>query len=225
MQRIWIVEDDETIAHAVRDKLQQWGFEVRCAVDFQCIVEEFSEFVPHLVLLDVTLPYFDGYHWCREIRARSQVPIVFISSASENMNIVMAMQMGADDYLVKPFDLNVLEAKVRALLRRTYEFGSGAEWVEHGGIVLHLAEMRATYGEHSIELTKNEFRILEALMKQKGEVLSREDLMDTLWQSDAYIDDNTLTVNVTRLRKTLEEIGVTDFIRTKKGVGYYAQKE
>lgn len=225
MQHIWIVEDDETIAHAVRDKLRQWGFEVRCAVDFQRIVEEFLEFVPHLVLLDVTLPYYDGYHWCREIRARSQVPIVFISSASENMNIVMAMQMGADDYLVKPFDLNVLEAKVRALLRRTYEFGSGTEWVEHGGVVLHLAEMRAVHGDRSVELTKNEFRILEALMTQKGEVLTRDDLMKKLWQSDAYIDDNTLTVNVTRLRKTLADIGVHDFIHTKKGVGYYALKE
>ncbi len=224
MQRILIVEDDKTIASAIAGNLRQWQYGVQCVEDFQMVMEDFYAFAPHLVLMDISLPFYNGYHWCQEMRKVSKVPIVFISSASENMNIVMAMQLGGDDYIVKPFDLTVLEAKIQAILRRTYDFGVGTELLEQGGVVLHLQEMIVSYGEQSAELTKNEFKILETLIKKAGEVISREDLMECLWQSDVYIDDNTLTVNVARLRKTLTALGVEDFIGTKRGVGYYVKR-
>ena len=184
---------------------------------------EFSACSPHLVLLDISLPFYDGYHWCREIRSVSKVPVIFISSAADNLNIVMAMNMGADDFIAKPFDQSVLMAKINALLRRTYDFGASAPLLEHRGALLNTGDSSLTYGGEKIELTKNEYRILLGLMQSKGKTVSREKLMELLWESDEFVDDNTLTVNVGRLRKKREAAGLRDFIATKHGVGYLIQ--
>lgn len=220
MYRILIVEDDRAIAQAVQKRITMWGLEARCAENFRDITGEFTSFDPQLVLLDIMLPFYNGYHWCSEIRKLSKVPIVFLSSASDNMNIVMAMNMGGDDFIAKPFDLDVLMAKLQAILRRTYDFGTNAEFLEHGGAVLNLADATLTWQGERIELTKNEYRILQALMENKGRVVSRDTLMQKLWETDSFVDENTLTVNITRLRKKLADEGLTDFITTKKGMGY-----
>lgn len=218
--RIFIVEDDPVIARIVKEHLASWGYSVRCGADFENITEEFVRFDPHLVLLDISLPFFNGYHWCAELRKLSMVPIIFISSASDNMNQVMAMNMGGDDFLTKPFDLPVLTAKVQALLRRAYDFGCAAQLLECGGAVLNLSDGTLRVGEETVELTKNEWKILQLLAERRGQVVTREALMTRLWESDAFVDENTLTVNVNRLRKKLDGAGLVDFIRTKKGVGY-----
>ena len=220
MYRIFIIEDDEIIANLLKKNLCSWGYDVSCAQDFSNIIQEFARLDPQLVLLDLKLPFYNGFHWCEEIRRISQVPIIFISSASDNMNIVMAMNMGGDDFITKPFDLSVLTAKVQALLRRTYEFTGAADRIEHGGALLDLGELTLQAGDTRIPLTKNEFRILQALMEARGRVVSRDAIMTKLWETDSYIDDNTLTVNVNRLRRKLEAAGLADFIATKKGVGY-----
>ena len=181
---------------------------------------EFAEFDPQIVLMDIALPFFDGYHWCSEIRKVSKVPIIFISSASDNMNIVMAMNMGADDFIAKPFDGSVLIAKVQAMLRRTYDFGGAMPVLEHKGALLNTGDGCLTYGEEKLELTKNEYRILLCLMENKGTIVSREKLMEALWATDSFVDENTLSVNVGRLRKKLEAVGLKDFIATKFGAGY-----
>ena len=220
MYNILIVEDDRTIAGAMKKHIDAWGFNARCAEDFRNIMEEFAEFNPQLVLLDISLPFFNGYHWCSEIRKVSKVPIVFISSASDNMNIVMAMNMGGDDFIEKPFDLNVLTAKVQAILRRTYDFAGQTGIIEHRGAILSTQDASMTYGGQTIELSKNEYRILLTLLENKGKVVSRETLMERLWATDSFVDENTLTVNVTRLRRKLEAAGLRDFITTRKGMGY-----
>lgn len=220
MYKILIVEDDQTIAQAIAGHIRGWGCDVRCAEDFSDVLGAFVAFAPQLVLLDISLPYFNGFHWCGEIRKLSKVPILFLSSASDSMNMVLAMQMGGDDFIPKPFDLPVLTAKVQAMLRRTYEFAGSAALLEHQGAILHLGEATLSYQGAKIDLTKNEFRILQILMEQRGSVVDRDTIMTRLWETDSYIDDNTLTVNVARLRKKLESIGLTDFIRTKKGIGY-----
>lgn len=220
MYRIFIVEDDSTIAGAMKRQISQWGFSVRCAQNFQDIMTEFREFEPHLVLLDTVLPFFGGYHWCGEIRKHSKVPIVFVSSAADNMNIVMAMNMGGDDFIAKPFDMNVLTAKIQAILRRTYDFDSGVQTLMHRGATLNLADASLSYQGRRIDLTKNDYRILQTLMENKGKVISRDILMQKLWETDSFVDENTLTVNVTRLRKKLADAGLEDFIVTKKGMGY-----
>lgn len=220
LYKIQIVEDDEIISQQIKVHLEKWGYEVQCVKDFTAVVEHFSQFDPQLVLMDVGLPFFNGYHWCMEIRKVSKVPIIFISSASDNMNIVMAMNMGADDFITKPFDLQVLSAKVQALLRRTYDFKAQTGLLEHKGVILNLMTTTLQVGAQRMELTKNEFRILELLFENKGRVVSREDLMKRLWDNACFVDDNTLTVNMTRLRKKLEEVGVKQFIVTKKGLGY-----
>lgn len=181
---------------------------------------EFAEFDPHLVLLDIMLPFFNGYHWCSEIRKVSRVPVMFLSSASDNMNIVMAMNMDGDDFIAKPFDLSVLMAKLQALLRRTYDFGQTVLVLEHRGALLNTGDSTLTYGETKVELTKNEFKILHTLLCSKGRTVSRERLMEQLWESDSFVDENTLSVNVNRLRKKLDAAGLTEFITTKFGVGY-----
>ena len=218
--RIFLVEDDRSIADGLRHQLEQWDFAVQVVQNFRGVLGEFTAFDPHLVLMDIMLPCYDGYHWCREIRQVSQVPIIFLSSASDNMNLIMAMNMGGDDFIAKPFDLNVLTAKVQALLRRTYEFAGATNLLEHKGAILDKENGILTYQGEKIELTKNEWRILQVLMEHKGKAVSRDTLMMRLWESDSFIDDNTLTVNVTRLRRKLEEIGLSDYIQTKKGVGY-----
>lgn len=220
MYRILIVEDDKVIAKAMNRQMIAWGYETCVTEDFRNIMEHFAEFDPQLVLLDISLPFYNGYHWCTEIRRVSNVPIIFISSNSDNMNIVMAMNMGADDFIAKPFDFNVLIAKIQALLRRTYDFDNDSNLLEHGGVLLNCKDATVTYEGAHLELTKNEFRILQLLMERHGGVVSRETIMQVLWESDSFVDDNTLTVNVTRLRKKLESIGLTDIIKTKKGLGY-----
>ena len=220
MYRILLVEDDPGIAQAVCAHLRQWELEARCVQNFRAVMDEFTAFDPQLVLLDISLPFFNGYHWCTQIRAVSQVPVVFLSSASENMNIVMAMNLGADDFISKPFDGSVLMAKIQALLRRTYDFGANVPVLEHRGALLDTGENSLVFGDEKITLTKNEYRILLCLMENKGKVVSREKLMERLWETDSFVDENTLTVNVNRLRKKLDAAGLKDFIATKFGVGY-----
>lgn len=220
MYRILIVEDDSVIAEQVGRYLNRWGYETACAEDFGNILPQFVSFDPQLVLLDIGLPFYNGYYWCGEIRKISQVPVVFVSSASDNMNIVMAMNMGGDDFIVKPFDLEVLLAKVQAILRRTYAFQNQTVVMEHRNVLLNLADMSLLYQGEKLELSKNEFRILQLLYENAGKTVSRETIMKRLWDNECFVDDNTLTVNMNRLRKKLEEAGIRDFILTKKGVGY-----
>ncbi len=220
MYKIYLIEDDRIIASHIVQLLERWGYTVRCAENFQQILGEFTSFDPHLVLMDITLPCYNGYHWCKEIRKISEVPILFLSSASDNMNIVMAMQMGGDDFIAKPFDADVLTAKIQAMLRRTYGMGGQIPVLEYDGAILNLQNTSLFYKGQTIELTKNEFRILQTLMENKGKAVSRDTLMTRLWQIDCYVEENTLTVNVARLRKKLESFGLTDWIKTKVGMGY-----
>ena len=220
MYRLMIIEDDRGIAEAIEEQARMWELDTRIAQNFRNIVAEFAEYEPHMILLDISLPFFNGYHWCSEIRKVSKVPIIFISSAADNMNIVMAMNMWADDFIAKPFNQDVLMAKVRAMLRRTYDFGSSVPILEHRGAMLNTGEGTLTYKEEKIPLTKNEYRILLTLMENKGKVVSRERLMERLWETDSFVDENTLTVNVNRLRKKLKAAGLAEFISTKFSVGY-----
>lgn len=220
MYRILIVEDDPSMADVIRRQMEAWGNQVSVVKDFQNVLQAFTEFDPHLVLLDIMLPFYNGYYWCTEIRKISDVPVIFISSASDNMNLVMAINMGGDDFIAKPFDLNVLNAKVQAILRRTYDLAGKVPVLEQAGAILNLNDMTLVFGDEKVELTKNEFRILQTLMENKGKVVSRNTLMTRLWEDDCYVEENTLTVNITRLRRRLEQIGLTDFIKTKTGKGY-----
>ena len=223
MYRILVVEDDASMASSLCAELRRWGYEAQAVEDFQNVAETFAAFDPQLVLLDVMLPFFNGYHWCQEIRKRSNVPIVFLSSAADTMNIVMAMNMGGDDFLAKPVDLSVMTAKVQAVLRRSYERSGTLPVLEHRGAVLNLNDNTLRYQGKQLELSRNEFRILQTLLEQKGKVVSRDTLMTRLWQMDCYVEENTLTVNVTRLRKKLEGIGLTDFILTRVRAGYIVE--
>lgn len=220
MYKIFVIEDDAAIASAVTSYIASWGWEARSANDLTRVMEEFTAFAPHLVLLDIGLPYRNGYHWCTEIRKLSRAPIIFLSSASDKMNVVMAMSMGGDDFIAKPFDLEVLAAKIQALLRRTYDFGAAAPLLSCRGAVLDTGDNTLRYEGRSLELSRNEYRILQVLLEQKGRTVSRDTLMRKLWETDSFVDENTLTVNMARLRRKLEGIGLTDFIRTKKGLGY-----
>lgn len=223
MYRILVVEDDKVIAGAIAKSVAKWGYEVECVSDFQDVLGHFVRFDPQLVLLDLSLPFYNGFHWCSEIRKLSKVPIIFISSASDNLNIVLAMNMGGDDFIVKPFDLTVLAAKIRALLRRTYDFAGQTNLLEHKGAILNLSEATLTYQGEKVQLTRNEHRILQLLLENKGQVVTREALMNYLWETDSYVDDNTLTVNVTRLRRKLEGLGPRGLIVTKKSMGYMVE--
>ena len=223
MYRILLVEDDPGIAQAVCAHLRQWELDARCVQNFRAVMEEFTAFDPQLVLLDISLPFFNGYHWCTQIRAVSRVPVVFLSSASENMNIVMAMNMGADDFIAKPFDQRVLIAKVQALLRRAYDFSQAAPTLSHRGAALNTADQTLRYNGQKIALTKNEYRILLTLLEGRGRVVSRERLMERLWETDSFVDENTLTVNVNRLRKKLDAAGLNGFITTRVGAGYLVE--
>ena len=225
MYKIYVVEDDKGIADGISQCLSAWEMEVSTVSDFRNVLGEIKELEPHLIIMDITLPYMGGYHWCQEIRKISSVPIIFISSATDNMNIVMAMNMGADDYIPKPFDQSVLIAKVQALLRRTYDFNQGSFTLQAKGAVLNMNDNSLTYEGKKIELARNEYKILLTLMENKNKVVSREKLMEVLWETDSFVDENTLTVNVGRLRKTLEAAGLTDFIKTKFGVGYILEDE
>lgn len=220
MYRIMIIEDDRGIAGAVASQAKLWNLDARPVSDFSNVMSEFAEYSPALCLIDISLPFYDGYYWCMEIRKVSRVPIIFISSKADNMNIVMAMNMGADDFIAKPFDMSVLMAKIMALLRRSYDFSASSPLIEHRGAILNTGDSSVTIGESRIELTKNEYRIMLCLMRNKCRVVSREKLMEELWATDSFIDDNTLTVNIGRLRKKLEEAGLERFITTKHGRGY-----
>ena len=225
MYRIMLVEDDATIVDILSRQLEKWGYLVRAVQDFDRVMEEFREFQPQLVLMDIKLPFYNGYHWCSEIRKISNVPVIFISSAADNMNIIMAVNMGGDDFVPKPFDLSVLTAKVQAVLRRTYDLSGKVPVLEHQGAILNLNDASLTYNGEKIDLTKNEFRILQTLMENKGRLVSRDTLMTRLWETDNYIEENTLTVNIARLRRKLDKAGLTDFISTKVGEGYIIRQE
>lgn len=225
MYKIMIVEDDPAIAGVVSRHLEKWGYGVVCAEDFAAVLDCFMQESPQLVLMDISLPFYDGFYWCGRIRQNSRVPIIFISSADDNMNLVMAINMGADDFLAKPFTMEVMTAKILALLRRTYDFSAPKSALMAGGVTLHLEDGRAEFAGKSRELTKNEFRILKLLMERCGSIVSRDAIMRSLWEDEAFIDDNTLTVNMTRIRKKLEELGCQEFIRTKKGMGYLIPKD
>lgn len=225
MYRILIVEDDYTIASNVAAHLERWDYETRQIEDFKCVMEAFQQFDPQLVILDIGLPFYNGFYWCQEIRKISSVPILFLSSMNDNMNIVMAMNMGGDEFIEKPFDLNVLTAKAQALLRRAYSFQGNVNVLEHEGMLLNLNDASLSYKGEKISLTKNEFRILQMLMENAGKIVARDDIIARLWESDEFIDDNTLTVNVARLRKKLENAGMEGRIKTKKGIGYYLDKQ
>jgi DNA-binding response OmpR family regulator len=220
LHRILIVEDDATIARLVAGELEKWGFEVLQARNFAAVLEEFCAFEPHLVLMDLSLPHRSGFYWCEEIRRRSTAPIVFLSSAADNMNMVTALHQGADDFIAKPFDMAVLVAKVQATLRRSYAYAEDAPAPAARGAVLNAGEMTLAANGQTLPLTRNEMRILQMLMESAGKVVSREAIMRKLWDDESFIDENTLTVNVGRLRKKLEGIGLADFITTKKGEGY-----
>ena len=220
MHKILLVEDDEVIRQQVKKILEPWEYEVVLVEDFMEVLSLFVKEEPHLVLMDIGLPLFNGYHWCQEIRKVSKVPIMFLSSRDQAMDIVMAINMGGDDFVTKPFDQNVLLAKIQGLLRRSYEFGKDQSLLEYMGVILNLKAMDLVYQGEVVSLTKNEFQILQVLFERSGNIVSREDLMKELWNSDFFIDDNTLSVNVARLRKKLEAVGLKDFIETKKGVGY-----
>ena len=223
MHKIMMIEDDPVIAKTVGETLTSWGMEVYCVEDFQNVMAEFTSFSPQLVLLDISLPFYNGYHWCQEIRRVSQVPILFLTSASDNVNVVMAMQLGGDDLLAKPFDLQVLSAKVQALLRRAYDFGPPSHLLSCSGAVLNVSDGTLDAHGQRVELTRNECRILQLLLEHKGEIVSRDALMTRLWESDSFVDENTLTVNIARLRRKLEAAGLPDFIRTRKGAGYLVE--
>lgn len=221
--KILVVEDDKVIAEEISTYLEKWDYEVYLISDFSAVMEEFGVVSPHLVLMDVSLPFFNGYHWCSQIRMLSKIPIIFLSSASDNMNIVMAMNMGADDFIAKPFDFQVLSAKLQAMLRRSYSFTGQSDFLECKGVILNIANGVMDIEGQKVELTKNEFRILQLLFSHKGEIVSREALMNHLWDSDCFVDDNTLAVNMTRLRKKLSEFEKDNLITTKKGIGYLVE--
>ncbi len=223
MYKLLIIEDDLVIAQTLKAHLCKWDYEAEYVTDFKNVLEQVLAFDPQLILLDISLPFFNGFHWCSEIRKYSKVPIVFISSSADNMNIVMAINMGGDDFIAKPFDLNVATAKIQALLRRAYAFQGQVNVMQHNGAILNLGDATLTFQDEKMILPKNEYKIIQLLLENTGKVVARDAIMTRLWESDSFIDDNTLTVNVTRLRKKLEAAGLQDFIKTKKGIGYYIE--
>lgn len=220
MYKILIVEDDQGIAEAIGEQARVWNLQARCVKNFRNVMEEFKSYDPHLVLLDIGLPFYNGYYWCGEIRRISRVPVIFISSASDNMNIVMAMNMGGDDFIAKPFDQSVLIAKIQAMLRRTYDFAVTVPLLKCRGAVLNMEDNSLSYDGGKIALSRNEYRIILTLLENKGKIVSLEKLMERLWETESFIDENTLTVNVNRLRKKLDAAGLVHFITTKIGAGY-----
>ncbi len=221
MYTIMIVEDDQALCAQLAEGLRKWRFNATTAKDFEHVVAEFSRHQPQLVIMDVNLPCFDGFYWTEQIRKISKVPVLFLSSRDTNMDIVMAVNAGADDYVIKPFAMAVLIAKVQALLRRSYDYAAGTpELLSHRDLTLNTGDGTVFYNGQRIELTKNEHKILALLLSKKGKIVSRERLMQLLWDNDEFVNDNTLTVNINRLRIKLADMGLNDFITTKKGQGY-----
>ncbi len=221
MFKLMIIEDDSKIRDIVLENIEKWGFEGVYIKDFNEVFTNFVKEEPHLILMDINLPSFDGFYWCNKIREVSKVPIIFLSSRNSNMDIVMAINMGGDDFIQKPFSLDVLMAKINALIRRTYSYKDiHSDILEYKKVVLNLKDNTVIHGEDKVELTKNEFKIIYLLMKHNGSVVSRDKIMRNLWEDESFVDDNTLTVNINRLRKKLSDIKLDDFITTKKGQGY-----
>lgn len=218
--KILIVEDDETIAMMCKKHLETWGYDVKLIDDFHNVLNEFIVYQPSLVLLDITLPFYNGFKWCDDIRKNSSLPIIFLSSASDDMNMIMAMHLGADDFIAKPFSMEVLIAKIQAILRRSYDYQKNPSLIQYHDLILNLDEASISFQNQKLELSKNEYRILKELLANKGKIVKRETLMQKLWATDEYIDENTLSVNVNRLRRRLEDIGLKDVIETKKSLGY-----
>ena len=225
MQTIMIVEDEKVIRDAVVSELEKWNYEVVAVEDFSQVYTQFLSVNPQLVILDITLPFFNGYYWCQEIRKVSQVPIMFLSSHDQPMDIVMSINMGADDYMTKPFEPSVLVAKIQGMMRRSYEFVQQKYWIEYKGATLQLASTKVSFNGEEMDLSKNELIVLRVLFEKQGDIATREELMNQLWNSDLFVDDNTLSVTVARLRKKLAEIGLANLITTKKGIGYGMAEE
>ncbi|HEY2494411.1 MAG TPA: response regulator transcription factor [Paenibacillus sp.] len=226
MFKLLLIEDDTTLFHEIRDRLSQWSYDVYGINDFSKVIQEFTDIKPDLVIIDIQLPKFDGFHWCRMIRSHSNIPIIFLSSRDHPTDIVMAMQLGADDYIQKPFHFDVLIAKVQAILRRVYNYNTDTiELKIWCGATVDYERNVVTNDAGSIELTKNEIFVLKLLIEQKNKIVSREELINSLWDDKRFISDNTLTVNVNRLRKRLDELGLGTFIETKVGQGYMAVEE
>lgn len=221
MYKIFIIEDDKTLCDNIKERIAKWDFEGIAMENFESIIKEFTKHNPSLVIMDINLPHFDGFYWCRKIREISEIPIIFLSSRDSNMDTIMAINMGGDDYVTKPFSMDILLAKIQALLRRTYSYGQGeGQLIECGGAILNINDGTLTYDDKNIGLTRNEFKILQLLMRNRGKIVSRVRIMRALWESEYFISENTLTVNVNRLRKRLEDVGLKDFIVTKKAQGY-----
>lgn len=221
MFKIMIIEDDRTISTLIAQELEKWQFTPVQVKDFNKVFDEFVAEKPHLVLLDINLPVFDGYYWMQKIRDVSKVPVIFISSRNTNMDMVMAMNMGGDDFVNKPFAMEVLIAKISALLRRTYNYADqNSEALAHNGLVLDLQTGMAQVDDTQINLSKNEYKLLQILMRQHGQIVSRTRLLKDLWTDERFVDDNTLTVNINRLRKKIADAGLPDYIETKIGQGY-----
>ncbi|MFP7300508.1 response regulator transcription factor [Neobacillus niacini] len=220
MYRIMMIEDDDKIRRIVADTLKKWQYDVVEVTQFDQVLTDFEQTNPHLILLDINLPVFDGFYWCQQIRAISKVPIIFLSSRNQNMDIIMAINMGGDDFIQKPFDLDILVAKVSALIRRKYTYQDDESSLFHRGLKLIVTNSTIEYKGQSTELSRNEFILLQVMMRNAGKILSREDLMQALWNEEQFIDDNTLTVNVNRMRRKIASLGLEDFIVTRKGMGY-----
>jgi response regulator len=223
--KIFLIEDDEIIAKSLKKFLENWSYDVYLVEDFEKVFEEYKKIDPAIILIDISLPFFNGYYWCEQVRKVSNLPIIFISSASENLNKIMAMNMGADDYITKPFDLELLLAKIKALLRRSYEYTEPSHNIAYKDIVIDRDRMVLSFGYSQLSLSKNEYLILEMMFVHPEKIFQREEIMDKIWQTDEFIDDNTLTVNIMRLRKKLDSIGLKNFIKTKKKVGYYIERD
>lgn len=219
--KILIIEDEKNIALLLSKELEQWGYTTKGIEDFNNIMSEVSEFEPSIILMDITLPYYNGYYWTQKIRQESNVPIIFISSHTEPIDMIQAIQFGADDYITKPIDIAVVRAKIQAILRRTYDYAIETDRLNFNGLSLNLSSARLEGAEFSINLTRTELLILEMLFQSKDQIAKREKIIDHCWQSEDFIDDNTLAVNIARLRKKLATVGLTELIHTKKGIGYY----
>lgn len=221
-----LIEDDNSLFKEIKERLSQWSYDVYGVRDFGTVLQEFTDIQPELVIIDIQLPKFDGFHWCRMIRSHSNVPIIFLSSRDHPTDMVMSMQLGADDFIQKPFHFEVLIAKIQAILRRVYNYSTErTELKTWRGATVEYVKNSITNGAGSIELTKNEMFILKVLIERKNQIVSREDLIKSLWDNEHFVSDNTLTVNVNRLRKKLENIGLDDYIETKVGQGYMATEE
>lgn len=221
MVKIMIIEDDFSIAKLISENLAKWQMDSYITKDFDNIIEQFKDYQPDLVLLDINLPVYDGYYWNQEIRKISKLPIIIISSRNSNMDQIMAMNMGADDFVEKPFSVDILVAKINALLRRTYDFSkSSSDTIEHNGLKLNLSSGTVEIGDEKIDLSKNEYKLLQRLLKDQGKIVTREQLLNFMWDDERFVDDNTLTVNINRLRGEIEKFGLKNYIVTKVGQGY-----